>query len=227
MWSSLRPSAKTTALQCCVAGSPCDRATGNSDVRLPEIDERIENRPMNTLKQDGEMRGELDDLLSYQQERVAHLVRLCARGFNRSLARRLATHGITFGQWIYLRILWKKEGLTQRDLSEVANLTAPTTHTALTKLEKLGIIERRTLGSNKRRQYTFLTQKGRDLQQVLEPLAIEANVVALNGIPEERRERLREDLITILANLAEDEARAEARGMRVPATRSEFPEERS
>ncbi|MBB4302508.1 DNA-binding MarR family transcriptional regulator [Rhodobium orientis] len=161
---------------------------------------------------------------SYDDERVAHLVRLCARGFNRSLARRLATHGITFGHWIYLRILWKQEGLTQRDLSLAANLTEPTTHTALSKLEKLGLVERRSMAPNKRRQCTFLTERGRELQEVLEPLAVEANEVALAGIPATRQEQLRLDLITILGNLDADEDEAEARGMRVPATRSSFLE---
>lgn len=175
---------------------------------------------MSTASNDRAGDTDIDDLLSYKDERIAHLVRVCARGFNRSLARRLAQHGITFGQWIFLRILWKREGLTQRDLSEVANLTAPTTHTALSKLEKLGFVERRTREANRRRQYTFLTEKGRDLQKVLEPLAVEANEIALAGIPEERREELRDDLILILENLAADEAEAEARGMKVPATRS-------
>lgn len=164
------------------------------------------------------------DMLSYHHERVAHLVRLGARGFNRSLARRLAEHEITFGQWVYLRILWKREGLSQSQLSDAANLTAPTTHTALGKLERLGIVERRTLGENRRRQHVFLTQKGRDLQKVLEPLAVEANEVALAGIPESEREKLRAHLVTILDNLARDELEAEARGLRVPATRASFPE---
>jgi DNA-binding MarR family transcriptional regulator len=167
---------------------------------------------------------DLQGLKSYEEERIAHLVRLCARGFNRSLARRLALHGITFGQWIYLRILWKREGLTQRELSEVANLTEPTTHTALTKLEKQGMVERRSLAPNRRRQCTFLTKRGRDLQKELEPLAIEANDVALAGISATRREQLRRDLITMLSNLADDEVDAEARGLKVPATRSSFLE---
>ena len=175
-------------------------------------------------KQQPDTETDLEDLKSYKDERIAHLVRLCARGFNRSLARRLSQHGITFGQWIYLRILWKREGLTQRDLSEAANLTEPTTHTALTKLEKQGLVERRSLAPNRRRQCTFLTQRGRDLQSELEPLAIEANEVALAGIPKARRDELREDLITILGNLARDEAEADARGLKVPATRSSFLE---
>jgi len=171
-------------------------------------------------QQVSETTDNLDEIMSYNDERVAHLVRLCARGFNRSLARRLALHGITFGQWIYLRILWKREGVTQRELSEMANLTEPTTHTALIKLEKQGIVERRTLAPNRRRQRTFLTKLGWDLQRELEPLAVEANEVALSGIPKSRRETLRKDLITVLENLLDDEIKSEARGLKVPATRA-------
>lgn len=175
---------------------------------------------MPTTPQDADDDVDLEEFISYEDERIARLVRLCARGFNRSLARRLAQHGVTFGQWIYLRILWKREGLTQRDLSELANLTAPTTHTALSKLEKQGMVERRTLPSNRRRQYTFLTQRGRDLQKELEPLAVEVNELALAGLSDARSQQLREDLIRILGNLTDDEAEAEARGLKVPATRS-------
>ena len=155
----------------------------------------------------------------YRDERIAHLVRLCARGFNRSLSRRLADHGVSFGQWVFLRILWKREGLTQKELSDIARLTEPTTHTALSKLEKLGILERRTENGNRRKQHVYLTRKGRELQSVLEPLAIQANEVALDGLSGKDQARLREVLILILENLAADEAEAEARGLKIPPTR--------
>ena len=155
----------------------------------------------------------------YRDERVAHLTRLCARGFNRSLARRLADHGVSFGQWVFLRILWKEEGLTQRELSERANLTEPTVHTALSKLEQQGIVTRRTEGGNRRKQHVYLTDQGRDLQAELEPLAVEANEIALRGLDAEGQDRLRQTLILILENLTADEAEAEARGQRIPPTR--------
>lgn len=155
----------------------------------------------------------------YADERMAHLIRLCARGFNRSLSRRLADHGIPFGHWVFLRILWKQQGLTQKELSELASLTEPTVHSALTKLDKLGIVERRTEDGNRRKQHAYLTQKGRDLQAVLEPLAVEANEVALRGIPDAERERLHDLMIAILKNLARDEAEAEEAGIRIPPTR--------
>lgn len=157
---------------------------------------------------------------SLEDERIAHLVRLCARGFNRSLARRLAAHGVTFGQWVFLRILWKEEGLTQRELGEIANLTEPTVHTALTKLEKAGIVDRRTKPGNRRKQFAYLTKEGRGLRAKLEPLALEANEVALRGVSAEDQQRLHAALLTVLENLSADEAEAEAAGLKVPPTRS-------
>lgn len=156
----------------------------------------------------------------YKGERIAHLVRLCARGFNRSLQLRLADHDVTFGQWVFLRILWVEEGLTQRELSERANLTEPTTHTALGRLERQGLIVRRSMSGNRRKLHVFLTKQGRALRGALEPLAVEANERALRGVAADERERLRDVLIQILDNLAADEAEAEAQGRRVPATKS-------
>lgn len=159
----------------------------------------------------------------FADERIAHLVRLCARGFNRSLARRLADHGVSFGQWVFLRILWKQEGLTQRELSELASLTEPTVHTAMAKLERQNIVERRLKDGNKRRHHVYLTDRGRALQDVLEPLAVEANELGLKGLDAEEQRRLRAALLTILGNLARDEAEAEAIGVKVPPTRSLNP----
>lgn len=155
----------------------------------------------------------------YAEERVAHLTRLCARGFNRSLTRRLAETDVSFGQWVFLRILWKEEGLTQRQLSERANLTEPTVHTALAKMEAQGFVSRRTQDGNRRKQHVYLTQRGRDLKSVLEPLAVDANQTALRGLDETQQEALRDMLVHILVNLEADEAEAEARGERVPPTR--------
>ncbi len=68
--------------------------------------------------------SEYDPKLS--EERLARLVRLAARAFNRSLQLRLHTEGVSFGQWIFLRILWYDDGLSQRELSQRAHLTEPT-----------------------------------------------------------------------------------------------------
>jgi len=155
----------------------------------------------------------------YKDERIAHLTRLCARGFNRSLPRRLGDQWLSFGQWVFLLILWKEEGLTQKQLSDRASLTEPTVHTALHKLEQQGIVTRCTQNGNKRKQHVYLTDNGRAMQSVLEPLAVEANEIALQGLDDADQERFRQTLILILQNLRADEAEAEAKGIRIPPTR--------
>ncbi|WP_407496647.1 MarR family winged helix-turn-helix transcriptional regulator [Pseudooceanicola sp. MF1-13] len=155
----------------------------------------------------------------FQEERLARLIRLAARAFNRSLTLRLSTEGVTFGQWIFLRILWREDGLSQRELSARAHLTEPTAHTALLRMEELGLITRRNTQGNRRRQHAFLTEQGWHLRDKLEPLAIEANELAVDGLSEDEQHVLRKALTTMIRNLERDEADAARRGQRVPPTR--------
>jgi hypothetical protein len=60
-------------------------------------------------------------------DRLAHLVKDATRGLLRALQMRLARHGVAFGHWTFLRILWEADGLTQRALSVEAGLMEPTT----------------------------------------------------------------------------------------------------
>lgn len=154
-----------------------------------------------------------------EKERLAHLTRLAARGFTRSLQLRLDGFDMTFGHWIFLRILWDEDGLTQRVLSERASLTEPTTHNALVKLEKLGYVKRKNLKGNNRRQHAFLTKRGRDAREKLEPLAFEVNEMAINGLSDKDVAMFRRFLIVTIENLAKDEVQERSRGKRVPPTR--------
>ena len=148
------------------------------------------------------------------------MVRLAARAFNRSLQMRLNTEGVTFGQWIFLRILWSHDGLSQRELSDKAHLTEPTAHSALRRMEELGFIVRRNVGSNKRRQHAFLTEKGWDLRDRLEPMAVETNEFAIEGLKDDEVTILRRALSKMIRNLEHDEKVGASRGLKIPSTRS-------
>jgi len=154
-------------------------------------------------------------------ERMAHLVRYGAREFSRALQSRLGAHGVTFGQWIYLRILWQEDALSQRELSVRANLTEPTTHAAMERLEALGHVTRRNLNGNKRRRHVFLTKSGAAMREVLEPLAIEVNEAALKGFDGDEIASLRSMMFRVLENLARDEANGLEQGRRMPSTRAQ------
>ena len=162
---------------------------------------------------------QLDRGAQNAEERLARLIRLAARAFNRSLQIRLSTEGVLFGHWIFLRILWREDGLSQRELSERAHLTEPTTHSTLSRMEELGYVTRRNVEGNKRRQHAFLTPQGLALRDKLEPLAIEANQIATQRLIPDEVQTLRRALVTIIGNLERDEVDAATRGMRVPPTR--------
>lgn len=157
--------------------------------------------------------------MQYHAERLARLIRLAARGFNRALQIRLSTEGVLFGHWIFLRILWREDGLSQRELSERAHLTEPTTHSTLLKMEELGYVTRQNMKGNKRRQHAFLTPEGWALRDKLEPMAVDANEIATQGLSDAELATVRRALVSIIDNLSKDEQDAAKRGLRVPPTR--------
>src|SRR5204863_5205283 len=83
-------------------------------------------------------------------DRMAHLVKDTTRALVRALQSRLAAHGVSFGHWTFLRILWEHDGLTQRELSREAGVMEPTTFAALKAMEQLRYIERRQVPENRK-----------------------------------------------------------------------------
>ncbi|MEI7785374.1 MAG: MarR family transcriptional regulator [Betaproteobacteria bacterium] len=137
-------------------------------------------------------------------DRLAHLIRDVARAQMRALQLRLAEHGVSFGHWTFLRILWLKDGLTQRELSELAGVMEPTTFAAVKAMEGMGLIERRQLAGNRKNMHVFLTRAGRALEKKLVPLAEEVNHISVAGSTEAQLQAMRQFLLLMLENLAAD-----------------------
>ena len=151
----------------------------------------------------------MPDLLRHWREavpddRLAHLIRDVARAQMRALQLRLAEHGVSFGHWTFLRILWLKDGLTQRELSELAGVMEPTTFAAVKAMEGMGLIERRQLAGNRKNMHVFLTRAGRSLEKKLVPLAEEVNHISVAGSTEAQVQAMRQFLLLMLENLALD-----------------------
>jgi DNA-binding MarR family transcriptional regulator len=138
-------------------------------------------------------------------DRLAHLIRDVARAQMRALQQRLAAHGVSFGHWTFLRILWIQDGLTQRELSALAGVMEPTTFSAVKAMEAMGLVERRQLPGNRKNMHVFLTAQGRSLQAVLVPLAEEVNHISVAGVPDKSVATVRKCLLAMLENLAADE----------------------
>jgi DNA-binding MarR family transcriptional regulator len=138
-------------------------------------------------------------------DRLAHLIRDASRAFHRALQVRLAQHGVPFGHWTFLRILWESDGLTQKELSERAGVMEPTTFTAMKAMESLGYIVRKQLPTNKKNMYVYLSDEGRALKKLLVPMAEDTNNVSIEGIAPEDIKTTRTVLLAMIENLARDE----------------------
>jgi MarR family transcriptional regulator, organic hydroperoxide resistance regulator len=140
------------------------------------------------------------------KDRLAHIIKDATRGLVRALTLRLAEHGVSFGHWTFLRILWEHDGLTQRELSEEAGVMEPTTFSAIKAMEELGYVVRRQMPENRKNVYVYLTPHGRALKGKLVPLAEDVNRLATRGVAPEDIAATRRALGAMLQNLAADAA---------------------
>lgn len=135
------------------------------------------------------------------EDRMAHLVKDASKAFLRRLQASLAQCDVPLSHWLYLRILWQKEGLTKRELSVEVGVMEPTAFVALKGMEEAGLISFEKKDDNKKNIYVFLTTKGRALEKKLVPLAEQVNAEAAAGISEEEMKIARKVLLQMLVNL--------------------------
>jgi len=152
-------------------------------------------------------------------DRLAHLVKDAGRAMIRGLQMRLAQHEVSFGHWAFLRVLWVTDGLTQKELSDETGTTTPTTFSAVSAMEKLGYVERRYAPGNRKNTHVYLTPRGRSLKNKLVPLAEEVNEISVRGLKGTEINVARKVLLTIIENMARDEAESNDPARRIPSTR--------
>jgi len=141
--------------------------------------------------------------LSLEQERFAHIIIVLERKFRRSLEAALEQNGVPYGHWVFLRILWEEEGLSQRELANRAGLTTPTTHTAISKMEALGTVAKIVPKGNTTRPLIYLTDHGKGLRNVLEPLAVSINADASAGVSSDEMANAKLTLLKMINNLTD------------------------
>ena len=134
-------------------------------------------------------------------ESSGFLVRDANRAFQRLLEKRIASYGVSRGQWYFLRVLWTEDGLSQRELSARVGTMEPTTVIALRSMEKTGLIRRVRSADDKRRSQVWLTPKAQRLRNELLALARGITDEAEDGIVREDLATFRRIIARMTANL--------------------------
>jgi DNA-binding MarR family transcriptional regulator len=132
-------------------------------------------------------------------------VRDANRAFQRLLEKRIAPHGVTRGQWYFLRVLWEEDGLSQRELSARVGMMEPTTVIALRGMESAGLIRRTRSPQDKRVTRVRLTPKAKRLRARLLRLSQGVNEQGAQGIKAAELDRFRRLIRRMTENLDEVE----------------------
>jgi DNA-binding MarR family transcriptional regulator len=142
---------------------------------------------------------------------LGYLTRIVSRSFSRALEKRTLPHGVSSGQWRFLRALWLEEGLSQRELSRRVGTQEPTTVTALKGLERNGLVRRVPSVDDRRRVHVYLTPEAKKLRRKLAPYVVEVNALATRHLTPKQVQLLRQLLMHVGQNLADEDTNGNGR----------------
>lgn len=121
--------------------------------------------------------------LEYTPENsIGYQLRKTSREMATLLRTQIGSEDITIGMWYFLRALWQRDGVIQRELTDYVGLMQPTTVAALRSMQRRGLIRVARDKSDRRSVRIFLTRKGRGLKARLLPKVAAINRVALKDI---------------------------------------------
>ncbi len=138
------------------------------------------------------------------EETLGFLLWDTTRAFTSRFSRRISRHGVTFGLWPFLRALWQEDGLTQRELSERVRMKGPTTVAAVNRLEERGLVKRVNNVDDGRMINVFLTEKGRQIYDLVMPEVEAINRLGVANLTREEQEQLKTLLRDLRGNIIAD-----------------------
>lgn len=116
----------------------------------------------------------------------------------------LSEHGLTYPQYLVLLVLWEKDALPVNDIAKRLYLETNTVTPLLQRMEKGGLLSRTKGTKDGRQMIVKLTEKGRELQNVLAEVPFTVgNAVVCESFTHETAPELYQMLDNIIAKLNE------------------------
>lgn len=127
--------------------------------------------------------------MKFQKERSAgFLANQMARLFAKGLQKRIGPLGLAPAQFMTLLALWDQDGLTQSELVRRLDVEQATMANTLTRMERDGLIERRSNPVDGRSQSIHLTEKSKRLCDPATDAARDQNAAALADFSDQEKE---------------------------------------
>lgn len=130
-------------------------------------------------------------MTNWKMKSAGYLTNHMARLFFQGLRNEIAPLGLAPAQFMTLLELWKEEGLTQKDLIARLDVEQATMANTITRMERDGLVERKTRPDDRRVKTIIATPKARALQKEAMEAAMTVNRSFLAALePEEQTQLL-------------------------------------
>lgn len=136
-----------------------------------------------------------------ENKSVGFLTGDISRLLRQAFDQRMKNLGLTRAQWLVITQLCRRDGLPQNELAELLEIKQPSLVTLLDKLEKSGLVERKSDETDRRTKRVFLLPKSASILEPMQAIAQGIREQMLTGIPEEEQEILMASLQKIKSNL--------------------------
>ena len=110
-------------------------------------------------------------------------------------------HGLTRAQWRVLGTLFRKDGLTQRQLCDRMDIGAVTLSGLIDRLEARGWVERREDPTDRRVKRIWITDQVRDVRADMVQRSNELNRMSLDGLSSAQIDQLIDMMKIVKGNL--------------------------
>ena len=128
------------------------------------------------------------------------LIRL-GHGYSAMNFRKFMQLGIHPGQIPVLRCVYEQEGISLRALADAIHIKPPTVTVTVQRLEKAGLVYKKTDPDDQRISRIYLTEQGKDIQMEILHLDDENEEILTRGFSPEELEQLRGYLARMTENL--------------------------
>ncbi|WP_232492033.1 MarR family winged helix-turn-helix transcriptional regulator [Novosphingobium kaempferiae] len=135
------------------------------------------------------------------ERRVGTVLAQVARLMRRSFDERAREIGVTRPQWQVLSVLRRHPGIKQAELAEILEVEPITAGRMIDRMQDGGMVERRADPADRRAWRLYLTARGDEMIERLQPLAEETSEAALAGIDDADKAHMMRTLDRMLANL--------------------------
>src|SRR4028118_1144668 len=130
--------------------------------------------------------GQWDDVVAPYS--LGYRIKLLSQVMGRKFQDRLEPFGLTTFHWVVLCCLWEEDGLATSTIGERLQQVGGTLTGVIDRMEERGLVRRERDTRDRRIWRILLTEAGKELEDVLPPIAVEIREEAMAGMAVPDRE---------------------------------------